>query len=100
MLYMAGKQWFSASRLPKKLNKAAEEVEVRTAVPLGNPKPFWSNDEKPAKAVCNREHVLNPPDILTSVPGPTPTASPDQIQPPLRLFRAHGRLRHRCKPSP
>ncbi|KAL8638944.1 MAG: hypothetical protein Q9226_008942, partial [Calogaya cf. arnoldii] len=58
MLYMSGKQWFSASRLPKKLNKAAEDQRERIAVPVGNPRPFWSNDEKPSKAVCR--HVSLP----------------------------------------
>ncbi|CAO1596708.1 hypothetical protein XANCAGTX0491_000539 [Xanthoria calcicola] len=51
MLYMSGKQWFSASRLTKKLKKAAEANRERIAVPTGNPRPFWSDDENPSKAI-------------------------------------------------
>ncbi|KAL8846228.1 MAG: hypothetical protein Q9221_008673 [Calogaya cf. arnoldii] len=64
MLYMSGKQWFSASRLPKKLNKAAKDQRERIAVPVGNPRPFWSNDEKPSKATPLQQHRVTKFNLL------------------------------------
>ncbi|KAL8996273.1 MAG: hypothetical protein Q9169_004158 [Polycauliona sp. 2 TL-2023] len=64
MLYMSGKQWFSASRLPKKLNKAIEEQQERLAVPKGNPRPFWSDDEKPSKAIPLQQRRLTKFNLL------------------------------------
>ncbi|MCJ1433580.1 hypothetical protein MMC27_002943 [Xylographa pallens] len=49
MLYTAGKQWFSASRLCKKLNKFA--AQEQTHLPINNTSPFWSRSGRPAKAV-------------------------------------------------
>ena len=49
MLYTAGKQWFSASRLCKKLNKFA--VEEQTELQTDTITPFWSGSETPARAV-------------------------------------------------
>ena len=49
MLYTAGKQWFSASRLRKKLNQFA--AEAQTELPTGTVRPFWSGSETPARAV-------------------------------------------------
>lgn len=49
MLYTAGKQWFSASRLSKKLNKLAveEQTDLRTITTTR----FWSGSETPVRAV-------------------------------------------------
>ncbi|KAL9019878.1 MAG: hypothetical protein Q9185_002820 [Variospora sp. 1 TL-2023] len=82
MLYMAGKQWFSASRLCKKLNQCA--ADERTDMPTGTPGPFWSESQQPIKAIS---------------PGAIAVSSRDPVQPSLWLFRTHGRLRHRRKPS-
>ena len=49
MLYTAGKQWFSASRLCKKLNRFA--VEEQTELQTDTITPFWSGSETPARAV-------------------------------------------------
>ncbi|KAI4129987.1 MAG: hypothetical protein LQ341_006513, partial [Variospora aurantia] len=46
---MAGKQWFSASRLCKKLNQCA--ADERTEMPTGTPGPFWSESQQPTKAI-------------------------------------------------
>ncbi|KAI4094783.1 MAG: hypothetical protein LQ344_002029 [Seirophora lacunosa] len=54
MLYMAGKQWFSASRLCKKLNRSA--ADERTEIPTGTPRPFWSESEQPTKAIPLQYH--------------------------------------------
>ncbi|KAL8973539.1 MAG: hypothetical protein Q9197_002226 [Variospora fuerteventurae] len=54
MLYMAGKQWFSASRLCKKLNQCA--ADERTAMPTGTPGPFWSESQQPTKAIPLQYH--------------------------------------------
>ena len=51
MLYTAGKQWFSASRLCKKLNKRASEELEQTLLPKSNLQPFWSRSDTPVKAV-------------------------------------------------
>lgn len=49
MLYTAGKQWFSAARLCKKLNRLPGEEQ--TELPTINIRPFWSRSETPARAV-------------------------------------------------
>ena len=49
MLYTAGKQWFSASRLSKKLNKFA--VEEQPGIRTDTMTTFWSESETPARAV-------------------------------------------------
>ncbi len=49
VLYTAGKQWFSASRLRKKLNKFA--VEERTELQGGATTPSRSESETTARAV-------------------------------------------------
>lgn len=51
MLYTAGKQWFSASRLCKKLNKFAAREQGE--MPTSTTRPFWSRSADPAKAVCS-----------------------------------------------
>ena len=50
MLYTAGKQWFSASRLSKKLNKFAVE-EQPEMLRTDTVTTFWSESETPARAV-------------------------------------------------
>lgn len=50
MLYTAGKQWFSASRLCKKLNNLASKEQ--TEMPTNTSSPFWSNSKTPIRAVC------------------------------------------------
>lgn len=49
IMYTAGKQWFSATRLCKKLNRLAGEGQ--TELPVLNIRPFWSKSETPARAV-------------------------------------------------
>ena len=49
MLYTAGKQWFSASRLCKKLNSFAAKEPME--LPTSTVTPFWSSPETPARAV-------------------------------------------------
>lgn len=60
ILYAAGKQWFSASRLSKKLNRFSEREQVE--MPAGDKTPFWSNSEHPARAVSHQDisHVAFP----------------------------------------
>ncbi|KAI9881126.1 MAG: hypothetical protein M1830_008284 [Pleopsidium flavum] len=55
ILYTAGKQWFSASRLCKKLNKLAaqEQTELPTSTTTA---PFWSRSETPSKAIPLQQH--------------------------------------------
>ncbi|KAL8738302.1 MAG: hypothetical protein Q9181_000891 [Wetmoreana brouardii] len=51
MLYTAGKQWFSASRLCKKLTKSGIGVPGEMfEAPTIRSAPFWSRSEAPAKA--------------------------------------------------
>ena len=50
MLYTAGKQWFSASRLCKKLTAMSLKKQISEAPSIQSP-PFWSYSEDPVKAV-------------------------------------------------
>lgn len=49
MLYTAGKQWFSASRLCKKLNKL--DAQEKNEMPTDSIRPFWCGSETPSRAV-------------------------------------------------
>lgn len=49
MLYTAGKQWFSASRLCKKLSKNG--IKEFSEAPTIRSSPFWSDSQAPVKAV-------------------------------------------------
>ena len=50
MLYTAGKQWFSASRLCKKLTSMSIKKQISETPSIQSP-PFWSSSEDPVKAV-------------------------------------------------
>ena len=57
MLYTAGKQWFSASRLCKKLNGLT--VEEQTEMPSSPIRPFWGGSKTPARAVSDSKRVYS-----------------------------------------